>query len=212
MRRTKEEALETRSRILHAALDIFCDKPYSRVSMQEIARAVNMSKGAVYWHFKSKDDLFIQMINAVHEALKKDFPLQVGDVSTLKDLRAYYKSLIAGPKDAELYVKVRKILLRMNEWPQDVCLSLHSFRRAGFEEEKLFAAEVIRKEQAAGNIHAEVEPDAVAEAIVAVFDGIGKLRFMEMLTKDFSKHIDFIFNALERELKMGVFPPKSGIK
>lgn len=209
MRRTKEEALKTRSRILHAALDIFCDKPYPRVSISEIAQAVNVSKGAVYWHFKSKDELFIQMMDSVHETAKKDFPSQVGEVNTLKDLRAYYKLLIAGPKDEELYVKVRKLLLRMNEWPQKVCQTLWDFRKAAFEQEKLFVAEVLRKELQSGNVNIDVnaDPEAVAEAIVAIFNGIGNLRFMEMLEKDFSKHIDFIFNALERELKEGRFPP-----
>lgn len=210
MRRTKEEALETRSRILHAALDIFCEKPYARVSIMEIAEAVNMSKGAVYWHFKSKDDLFIQLMNSVHETIKENFPSQVGEVNTLKDLRAYYKLLIAGPKDTELYVKVRKLLLRMNEWPQKVCIALWDFRKAGYEREKLFVSEVLKKELQSGNVNINVnsDPEAIAEAIVAIFNGIGNLRFMEMLTKDFAKHVDFIFNALERELKEGNFPPK----
>jgi len=209
MRRTKEEALETRNRILHAALDIFCEKPYASVSIMEIASAVNMSKGAVYWHFKGKDDLFIQLMNSVHETIKEDFPSQIGEVNTLKELRAYYKLLIGGPKDTELYVKVRKLLLRMNEWPRKVCLALWDLRKAGFEQEKLFVAEVLRKELKNGNVNINVnaDPEAVAEAIVAIFNGIGNLRFMEMLTKDFAKHIDFIFNALERELKEGRFPP-----
>lgn len=207
MRRTKEEALETRSKILQAALDIFSQKPYPKVSISEIAQAVNMTKGAVYWHFKGKDELFIQLMNSIDAQAKESLPALLDDVNSLADLRCYYQELIAGPNDKELYVKVKKLLLRMNEWPKDVRLALWGLRRASVEQEKQFVAHVLRKELKNGNINANIEPEAVAEAMVAVFTGIGNLRFMEMLTKDFSKHIDFLFNAIERELKNGNFPP-----
>lgn len=207
MRRTKEEALETRNSILCAALDVFCAKPYSKVSMSEIADAVNMTKGAIYWHFKTKDELFIQLMRSIDEQARESLPALLDGVNTMADLRSYYQELIVGPDDKELYVKVKKLLLRMNEWPKDVRLALWDLRRASLEQEKQFVAHVLRKELKNGNINANIEPDAVAEAIVAVFTGIGNLRFMEMLRKDFSKHIDFLFNAIERELKSGNFPP-----
>ena len=43
-RRTKEEAQQTRETILMAALDMFCDKGYSRTTFDEIAKKINLTK------------------------------------------------------------------------------------------------------------------------------------------------------------------------
>src|SRR5688500_4581806 len=61
-RRTKEEALETRNRILDAAELIFERRGVSRTSLQDIAHGAEVSRGAIYWHFKDKADLFTAMM------------------------------------------------------------------------------------------------------------------------------------------------------
>ena len=61
-RRTKEEALETRHRILDAAELIFERHGVSRTSLQDIAQAACVTRGAIYWHFKDKADLFTAMM------------------------------------------------------------------------------------------------------------------------------------------------------
>ena len=61
-RRTKEEAQHTRETILTAALDTFCEKGYSRTTFDEIAKKINLTKGAVYWHFKNKPDIIKALI------------------------------------------------------------------------------------------------------------------------------------------------------
>ncbi len=60
-RRTKEEAQATRERLLDAAEVIFRDRGVTRTSLAEIATAAGMTRGAVYWHFKDKADLFRAM-------------------------------------------------------------------------------------------------------------------------------------------------------
>ncbi len=62
MRRTKEEAEETRLAILQSALNTFCEKGYSKTTFEEIAKRINLTKGAVYWHFRNKPDLLAALI------------------------------------------------------------------------------------------------------------------------------------------------------
>lgn len=54
MRRTKAAALETKAKILESALDIFSEKSFSNASLTEIAANVGLTKGALYWHFKTR--------------------------------------------------------------------------------------------------------------------------------------------------------------
>lgn len=64
-RRTKEEALATRHQLLEAAERVFAEKGVSRTSLQDIAQAAGASRGAIYWHFKNKADLFNAMMERV---------------------------------------------------------------------------------------------------------------------------------------------------
>jgi TetR/AcrR family transcriptional regulator, acrAB operon repressor len=64
-RRTKEDALATRSSLLDAAERLFQQQGVSGTSLQDIAQAAGASRGAVYWHFKDKADLFNAMMERV---------------------------------------------------------------------------------------------------------------------------------------------------
>ena len=61
-RRTKEDAQATRQQLLQAAQRVFAEKGVSRTSLQDIAQAAGASRGAIYWHFKNKADLFNAMM------------------------------------------------------------------------------------------------------------------------------------------------------
>jgi TetR/AcrR family transcriptional regulator, acrAB operon repressor len=60
-RKTKAEAERTRQQILDAARRVFHARGVSRTSLEQIARAAGVSRGAVYWHFANKTELFFAM-------------------------------------------------------------------------------------------------------------------------------------------------------
>jgi AcrR family transcriptional regulator len=65
MRRTKAEAAETRESILAAAEQMFFEKGVAASTLEEIAAAAKVTRGAIYWHFKSKTDLFLDLYDSV---------------------------------------------------------------------------------------------------------------------------------------------------
>ena len=65
MRRTKEQAEQTRCDILAAAEQLFLEKGVARSSLDQIARAAGVTRGAVYWHFENKAHLFHEMLSQV---------------------------------------------------------------------------------------------------------------------------------------------------
>src|SRR6266550_672718 len=64
-RRTKDAALETRNRILDTAEKVFLKKGVSRTSLENIADAAKLTRGAIYWHFDNKTDLFDAMMERI---------------------------------------------------------------------------------------------------------------------------------------------------
>ena len=72
VRRTKEEAQRTRERILDTAEREFQRRGVSRTSLEEMARAAGVTRGAIYWHFKDKADLFNAMMKRVTLPLESE--------------------------------------------------------------------------------------------------------------------------------------------
>lgn len=60
-RKTKEEALRTRQQIIDAARSVFHQHGVAHSSLEQVAGAAGLTRGAVYWHFKDKAELFFAM-------------------------------------------------------------------------------------------------------------------------------------------------------
>ena len=72
-RRTKEDAISTRNGLIDAAEHVFSEKGVSRASLGDIALAAGATRGAIYWHFKDKVDLFSAMMDRVTLPLEQGY-------------------------------------------------------------------------------------------------------------------------------------------
>ena len=82
-RRTKEDAQATRCHLLDAAEQLFQSNGVSRTSLNDIALAAGTTRGAIYWHFKDKSDLFNAMMERVTLPLERT--LTLANVDTADD-------------------------------------------------------------------------------------------------------------------------------
>ncbi|HMN91680.1 MAG TPA: TetR family transcriptional regulator [Hydrogenophaga sp.] len=95
VRRTKADAEATRTALLDAAEQLFLARGVSRTSLQDIAGAAGTTRGAIYWHFKDKADLFnammervtLPMEQSINAAQAIETPLQRLRTSVLTALR-----------------------------------------------------------------------------------------------------------------------------
>ena len=77
VRKTKEDAQLTRQRIIDAAREVFLTRGVSKSSLEHIAAQADVTRGAVYWHFKNKteifhalrDQVFLPLIDRMDDAL-----------------------------------------------------------------------------------------------------------------------------------------------
>lgn len=60
----------TRQRILDVALDLFVEQGYEETSLREIAARVGVTKAALYYHFRSKDEILMTLHQPVHELMR----------------------------------------------------------------------------------------------------------------------------------------------
>ena len=65
VRKTKIETEHTRQEIIAAARRVFAARGVSRTTLALIAKEAGVTRGAIYWHFKNKPDLFFAMMEQV---------------------------------------------------------------------------------------------------------------------------------------------------
>jgi TetR/AcrR family acrAB operon transcriptional repressor len=87
-RRTKEDALATRNLVLDTAELVFARRGVSRTSLNEIAETAGLSRGAIYWHFKDKAELFDAMMQRVLLPMEDKLNLATpGQTEVLEQMR-----------------------------------------------------------------------------------------------------------------------------
>jgi AcrR family transcriptional regulator len=69
-RRTYKKSETSRQQVLEAAMRALAERGYARTSVSDIASAAGMSKGAVHYHFESKDDLIAQVLERCAVAMR----------------------------------------------------------------------------------------------------------------------------------------------
>lgn len=86
MRRTKEGAEQTRQCILDAAEQVFFEQGVARSTLDQIARTAAMTRGAIYWHFRNKADLFNAVVERVRMPMESALHQVLETPDTLTEL------------------------------------------------------------------------------------------------------------------------------
>ena len=69
----QERAARTRVEILEAAITLFARRGFLATTMAELAKAIRMTPGALYWHFPTKEDLLLAAIDDLHQRFINEF-------------------------------------------------------------------------------------------------------------------------------------------
>jgi len=88
-RLTREDSQEqTRHRLLDSAQKLFAKKGLDRTSVEDIAAAAGYTRGAFYSNFKTKGDLFIELLRRDHQRADLEFSALLNDELTVEDIQA----------------------------------------------------------------------------------------------------------------------------
>lgn len=172
VRRTKEEALETRNRILDAAEDVFYARGVARTSLSDIAQAAGVTRGAIYWHFRNKTDVFAAMCERVKLPMETMCtPLGVEADDPLGELRTVGNFLLRQLVEDAHWRKVFEIMFNKCEFVEDTSPILKR-QQESFEEGMAHLTSIIEQATRRGQLPADLDIPLAVAHFHATFNGI----------------------------------------
>lgn len=202
-RKTKEEAMETRSRLLESALVIMSEKSFSKVSMNEIAENIGFSKGAAYWHFRNKGDVLVNLVESLCADGRKELESSCAMSDSAGAVRSYFRERMSESIHSERHKRINMLFHRKMEWPEDVWGRVYSLMRGWAESERCMVERLLVKAQSDGAIRPDVSAGELSAVITAIFHGLMVFQFEGVFSvgMDLLKQTDFIFDAFTKELE-----------
>lgn len=172
-RRTKEDALATRDSILDAAEQLFVKQGVSGTTLQHIATAAGVTRGAIYWHFLDKGAMFNAMMERVKMPLESGMqlfdqanaaePLEVVRENMMRVLRV----TVDDPKARRVF-EIATLKIEFTDELNDV-RERRKQNQTGWMER---TQSRIREGIANGQVKAGVDPYAVALGLWVIIDGL----------------------------------------
>ena len=160
----KNNPKETVERILAASMELFYQKGFDKATMQDIVTASQMSKGAIFHHFKSKEEIFNTVMEKQYEYVIREMSRRF---SKLKDLTAKEKLIHLlkwNLKDDTFTASAREIVTITNSPRLMLAILQNSLKRSAPA-----VAEIIRQGTADGSITTEF-PDECAEIFMLLLN------------------------------------------
>lgn len=165
--------METRNRILDCAERVFGERGVSRTSLQDVAEAAGVTRGAIYWHFQDKADLFSAMLDRV--CLPIEDSISGWDAALADDplgaLRKSLQTLFARVSHDDRARRVFEIATHKVEYVDELT-AVRERRMKSCADYLALTERALRAAKAQGSCHSTASPKAVAIGLHALVDGL----------------------------------------
>jgi TetR/AcrR family transcriptional regulator, cholesterol catabolism regulator len=172
----RETVVEPRQEILRTAARLFQQRGYDATSMNDVAAALKLSKGGLYHHFQSKDEILFEIMTHAMEITEERVVKPVRGISDpeerLRMLIRLHIEVVLSPRDREITVMLHEnhplpptLRKRINARKKDYVHFLENLMAEVQEKDKM-------KRKAAANFKGRVSPRAAAFALLGMINWI----------------------------------------
>lgn len=175
MRRTKEEADQTKKALLEAALEIFSEKGYQATRLEDVAQAADLTRGAIYHHFGSKAGLYKALLDEAAAPGSEAMNRAIAEGGTFTEIctRIMVYQLSVIEENPRTGAMMEVILFKTG--PNEELAEINHKR--GEENEALIQgiAGYMAQGIAQGEVRPELDPFTIARAFIAYQHGLASL-------------------------------------
>jgi AcrR family transcriptional regulator len=108
----RETSVDSRQEILRTAARLFQQRGYDATSMNDVAAALKLSKGGLYHHFQSKDEILFEIMNHAMELTQERVIAPVRGIANpeerLRTLIRLHIEVVLSPRDREITVMLHE--------------------------------------------------------------------------------------------------------
>ena len=208
-RRTKEEAAKTRAQILDSALSLFVKKGYDRTTFNDIASRLKLTKGAVYWHFESKEALLVAILDDMFKSFERQFisfravrGVDDGDLTfgLVADLMVKTARMVVSSRKLSSFFMLMKCQMKWRD------VSMSKVRENLISNERFGPMQAFRcaieSDIKAGRVRRDVDAMQVSAVCIALWDGLVQGRIDNFLSCDLEDTLRKSYEAVWRSMKV----------
>ena len=196
-RAMRKKTQETRDKLLDAAEDVFNERGVSNTTLNDIAVAAGMTRGAIYWHFRNKVDLFNAMVGRVRDPIREMIE-EIADEKTEDPLgRLHEKTtfLMREIQSNDHYRKVMCILYHKCEYTESASAFLQYFQEWSARSHATLVR-VLQNARQKKQLPEEIDIDLAGLALHVVFNGLLNSWLLMPDGFDLSKDSSRLFGAI----------------
>jgi TetR/AcrR family transcriptional repressor of nem operon len=167
---------DSREQILNVAFDLFLQKSYNEVSIQDIVDKVGMTKGAFYYFFKSKEVLFSEIFTRFIAAMELDYSRFSHD--SLYQFFHDYLDSMSHKADSEIKLSVNSYFFVFDTLKQFPNFQGELKRLIQWKQEAW--TKIVRIAREKGEIKSPMSDEQIAEIFIFISDGVEIRSLMEI--------------------------------
>jgi AcrR family transcriptional regulator len=200
-RRPRTEKREpSRKQLMAAAIDCFARLGYQGTSIERIARAAGVTKGAVYYHFRDKEEL---LFSAVKDRIG-GFEKQVLEAVTVAgDAQGALRRVVDACFVHATVSNHRRFIITLMIEALDTNPRLSSEFQRILRRMRAFLADLVRRGQAQGSMRPDVAPEMAAALIASAIIGAEVQHYQDQTEIDLRATLDTTLDALATWLAPG---------
>jgi AcrR family transcriptional regulator len=168
----RETLIDSRQEILRTAARLFQQRGYDATSMNDVAAALKLSKGGLYHHFQSKDEILFEIMDHAMEITQERVLAPVREIADPEErLRALIRlhiEVVLSPRDREITV----MLHENHPLPIALRKRINGRKKEYIHFVEDLMAEVQKSAQRAGRCKGSVTPRAAAFALLGMINWI----------------------------------------
>jgi AcrR family transcriptional regulator len=160
---------DSRDEILKAAINLFATRGFHETSMAEVARAAGVSKALIFWHFKSKEELFVAVLGKLLEPYVIDFAEEAGVLDEKAQLLKLIESYLLFVRENAGSIRFLVAQILHDERTKD---SLSNQVLALYEGYQTLVTDLIGRAQTKGMCICHFPPRDAAAFLLATLNGL----------------------------------------
>ncbi len=200
---------DTRKHILDTAFALFLTKSYKAVTMSELEKSTGLTKGAFYHYFKNKEEIFVEIVNAVFQ--KQSLAInELSKVETLKDFISVFLQILQEEINeiktsmiqcADNSIADPMLLPLMLEAKQNYPLFDENMKAMVQRRQNVWERIIVIAKES-GEIQQDLDASILAESFIALSSGLIKVMFVKRSIDEVFGIVKLQYDQLYRLVKI----------